>query len=126
MKNKSIVNIKRGLADDITAGRLSYGAIIAESYWKTSPDGFIQESQPTTSEIIDGLFYPFKVTIKNGGRLFINNWFTNCRIEQLNTAGGVHVERIVLKPDLDAPEAPPGFIRRECWSNFKQHWSAND
>lgn len=126
MQSKSLINVKRRLADEITAGIHKYGAILAESYWMQKKDGFIKESTPTTSEILDGWFYPFKPSIENGGRVYINRWFTNIRLEQLTEAGGVHVERLVFKPDLDTDAAPADFINYECWQNFKQHWSAND
>lgn len=125
MRNKSVINIKKSLADDINAGRFKYGAIIAESYWKQTPEGFIIESQPVTSDIIDFLFYPFYARLKDD-KIYINDWFTDLRIEHLNDAGGVHIERIVLKPDLNAPPTPPDFINRQCWENYRQHWSIND
>lgn len=126
MKSKSIINCRRKALEEISDGVHKYGAILAESYWKQTKDGFIQQSTPTTSEILDCWLYPFTVHIDDAGRVMINKWFTNLRVECLDDAGGVHVERIVFKPDLDAPQAPPGFISRECWQNFREHWSAND
>ncbi|MBP5699100.1 MAG: hypothetical protein J6W96_06205 [Alphaproteobacteria bacterium] len=126
MRSKSIINVKRRLADELNAGLHKYGAILAESYWKQTKDGFIQQSTPTTSEILDGWFYPFFVRIDAAGRVMINRWFTNIRIEYLTEAGGVNVERIVFKPDLDTEPTPPGFITEQCWQNFREHWAAND
>lgn len=126
MKSKSIINVKKRLADELTAGLHKYGAILAESYWMETKDGFIKQSTPTTSEILDGWFYPFTVHIDNGGRVMINKWFTNIRLEELDDAGGVHIERLVFKPDLDTEPTPPGFITEQCCQNFREHWPAND
>jgi hypothetical protein len=125
MRNKSIINVKTQLVDELAAGRHSYGAILAECYWKETKDGFLIQSQPTISEILDGWFYPFKISITDN-RIYINKWFTHLKIESFNESGGVHVERIVLKPDLEAPEAPPGFVKQQATDNFREHWTAND
>ena len=126
MKSKSLVNVKRRLADELAAGVHGYGAILAESYWAETKDGFIKQSTPTTSESLDAFFYPYFVRIDDAGRVYINKWFTNVIIEYLTEAGGVNVERIVFKPDLDAPNPPPGFITEQCRQNFREHWAAND
>lgn len=125
MRSKSLINIKKSLADDINAGLLKYGAIIAESYWRQDKNGVIIESQPVTSDILQALFYPFYAQLKDD-KIYINDWFTDLRIEHLNGPGGVHIERIVLKPDLDTPPTPPEFIKKQCWENYRQYWSVND
>ena len=125
MRNKSLVNIKKSWADDISAGRFSYGAILAECYWRETKDGFLIESTPTTSELLNGWFWPFRPAVNNN-RVYINNWFTNIILEQTDGPGGVHIERLILKPDLNSESAPADFINRECWANFRQHYSANE
>lgn len=125
MRSKSIVNIKKSWGEDIAAGRFDYGAIFAECYWRETKDGIIEESQPTTSELLNQWLWPFYPSV-NGDRVYINKWFTSIRIQTLNGSGGVHIERLVYMPDVDRPELPPGFIDRECWQNFREHWAAND
>lgn len=125
MRSKSIINVKKNLADEIIAGVHSYGAILTETYWRETKDGFLIQSTPTTSEILDGWFYPFKLTIKNN-RVYINRWFTSIRLEELTEADGIHVERLVFKPDLDTEAAPADFISGKCWANFREYWGDND
>ena len=125
MRNKSVVNIKKSYAEEIGAGRFSYGAILAESYWKKTKDGFIVESQPTTSELLNTWFWPFRPSINNN-RVYINKWFTGVVLELIDGPGGIHIERLVLKPDLDVDEVSEDFISRECWANFRQFWGSND
>ena len=126
MRSKSIINIKKSYAEEIAADRFKYGAILAESYWKEDKNGAMVESQPVTAEILDGFFYPFTHHIDNGSRVYIGRWFTGLRVDCINGPGGVHIERIVLKPDLDVDAAPVEFIESELWKNFREHWSAND
>lgn len=125
MKSKSIINIKKRFAAEIAAGVHGYGATLAESYWKQDSAGFIIESQPVTSEILNGFFYPATPSVKDNGRVYVGRWFTGVIVEEITGPGGVHTERIKFKPDEESAAAPE-FIESQIWENIRQHQIAND
>lgn len=124
MRNKSIINVKNFVAAG-AAGAVSYGAIIAESYWRQTPGGLIEESTPTTSEILEQIFYPFRPTVKQC-RIYINKLFTGLIIDEQIGPRGVHTERIIFDPLAAEINDTPGFANQQCRENFREHWTAND
>lgn len=123
MRSKSQIFIKNPLQLACNM-ELAYGAIIAESYWRQTKSGTIEESQPVTSEILNGFFYPYRPTVK-GVRVMINKLFTGFVIEEVIDAHNVHTERIVNKPSLDINDDPE-FVRAQLNANFNEHYTAND
>ena len=119
MRSKSVIN-----RDSMFGQKkpFDWGEVIAETYWRRTAAGELQESEPRTDEILNKLFWPF-VPRLDGCAVFLEDVNTGLEIEQTTAAGGVHVERIVFKPrriitlaELEAAEA----------ANFKKHYGAND
>lgn len=128
MKSKSFINFKIGaetLFNIAAAGRLKYGLILAESYWKRLKNGNITQSAPDTDEILTALFYPIRPAVFADG-VKIENVPTGVKIEALTDAAGVNIERIVYKPPLNIPPPTVEEMRAAMLENFKKHFAAND
>jgi hypothetical protein len=128
MKSKTLINFDLGresFFDLCARGRPSWGEILAESYWKQDKSGAIIESTPRTSEILTALFFPFEAR-PDGFDIKIENIQTGLKIETLTEAGGVHVERIIFKPDPRATRPTPEALRVALLENFKRRHAAND
>ena len=120
MRSKSIINLKSDIFH--LKKPLNWGEVIAESYWRRTAAGELQESEPRTDEILNKLFWPF-VPRLDGCAVYLEDVNTGLEIEQTTAAGGVHVERIVFKPRriVTVPE-----LEAAAAANFKKHYGAND
>lgn len=129
MKSKSVLNFTLGgesFFDICATGRLKYGSILAESYWKRDSAGYIVQSEPDSYQILSALFYPFFTVIGPGDSVNIGRYKTGVKIEYITGPGRVNIERITFKPPPGAAEQRPEFIQAELVQNFKQHHTAND
>jgi len=127
MKSKSFV--LKDAAKAIKEGRVGYGDLIFESYWKEDKKGFIVESQPRLSEFLGEFLYPFTLNIKNGCEIFLENYFTGLVVETRQESGGVNVEAVKNKPD-DRVRCDLNAFKAACHANFKRRfgcdYAAND
>ena len=119
MRSKSVINLKSDIFH--LKKPLDWGEVIAESYWKRTTAGELQESEPRTDEILNKLFWPF-VPRLDGCAVYLEDVNTGLEIEQTTAAGGVHVERIVFKPRriVTVPE-----LEAAMSENFKKHYASN-
>ena len=120
MRSKSVINIPGDIFH--LKKPLNWGEVIAESYWRYTTSGELQESEPRTDEILNRLFYPFMPRL-DGCAVYLEDVNTGLEIEQTTAAGGVHVERIVFKPRRIVTVAE---LEAAMHANFKKHYGAND
>lgn len=122
MKSKSIVNF----SDYWNRPRpWQFGEIIAESYWKKDKSGYIQESTPTTSEILDQMFFPFYIHFEHETEIFLEDFPTGLQVETLKGPNNTNIERIVFKP-CRIGTASEKLLKYAMDKNFKKHRIAND
>lgn len=95
MRSKSIIFYDD--MDQLVKNPPKYGQLLFESYWRRDNAGNIQESTPTTSEYLDGFFWPFQYQIDDL-QITLNGAESGFMIEETTAAGNVHVERVVWRP----------------------------
>lgn len=93
---------------------LEYGQILLESYWIGSGKK-LELSEPSTSEFIESIFYPFHCRLDEKGRVMINKYFTGLIVQQIND----NTERVIFAPDFCTIDSD--LMDQEYKANFLQY-----